>query len=218
MPTTHRVKQGECLSSIAEDHGFPDWKTIYDDPGNAELREKRPNPNVLYPGDKVVIPDKKPKKEACATAQTHTFKVKRAPCMLRIVVKDENEAPIAGKAYELIVGGETREGTTGSDGLVEEAVVPHAERGHLTVWLTEDKEGARFRWELSIGHLDPIQEVEGVQARLNNLGFYCGEVDGEVGPRTRAALRTFQWAFELPITGELDDKTRQKIAEEHGKT
>ena len=43
----HKVEPGECLSSIAEKYGFHQWKTVYDASENADLRTRRPNPNVL---------------------------------------------------------------------------------------------------------------------------------------------------------------------------
>jgi peptidoglycan hydrolase-like protein with peptidoglycan-binding domain len=72
-----------------------------------------------------------------------------------------------------------------------------------------------------IGHLNPLEDTDdeglsGAQARLLNLGYYAGEVDGEMGPRTQAALRAFQEAHGLEVTGELDDETTSKLVEEHG--
>src|ERR1051325_8947818 len=55
---THVVKKGESLSTIARQYGHSDWKAIYDHPANAGFKKKRPNPNVIHPGDVVVIPDK----------------------------------------------------------------------------------------------------------------------------------------------------------------
>lgn len=52
----HTVKAGECLSSIAASYGFRDYRTICDHPSNAAFRAKRPNPNLIYPGDVVMIP------------------------------------------------------------------------------------------------------------------------------------------------------------------
>ena len=67
MATTHIVKRGENLPMIAKKYGFHDWKTIYDHPNNREFRKKRPNPNLILPGDQLFIPDKtavpKPKAE-----------------------------------------------------------------------------------------------------------------------------------------------------------
>ena len=47
-------------------------------------------------------------------------------------------------------------------------------------------------------------EVEEMQARLLALGFDPGTPDGVVGTRTRAALRAFQHAAELPADGYPD--------------
>lgn len=54
----HTVKSGEYLSLIARNYGIPDWQTIYNHPQNADFKRKRPNPNLIYPGDLLFIPDK----------------------------------------------------------------------------------------------------------------------------------------------------------------
>ena len=74
----YKVKKGECLATIAKDKQFYDWKTIYDDSDNEELKKRRPNPNVLYPGDWIVIPAKEQKAETCAVEEAHRFRVTRA--------------------------------------------------------------------------------------------------------------------------------------------
>jgi hypothetical protein len=56
MAQNHIVVKGDTLSGIAKKHGFKDWRTIYNDPSNAAFRRKRPNPNLIFPGDVVVIP------------------------------------------------------------------------------------------------------------------------------------------------------------------
>ena len=85
MPHKHIVKQGECLSLIARRYGFANYRTVYDHADNAELRELRPNPNVLSPGDVVVIPDKDTKTESVATGKFHRFEVATPAKALRIV-------------------------------------------------------------------------------------------------------------------------------------
>jgi N-acetylmuramoyl-L-alanine amidase len=52
----YTVKQGEHLSRLAKQFGFSDYSTIWDHPENAELKRKRNNPNVLYPGDTCSFP------------------------------------------------------------------------------------------------------------------------------------------------------------------
>jgi LysM domain len=58
MPT-HTVRTGETLATIARKYGHSDWKTIYDHPANAEFQRKRPNPNIILPGDVIFIPDQR---------------------------------------------------------------------------------------------------------------------------------------------------------------
>jgi hypothetical protein len=60
MPRSHTVKQGESLYIIAAAHQIADWKKIWNDDANAELRGKRKSPHILFPGDTVVIPDPAP--------------------------------------------------------------------------------------------------------------------------------------------------------------
>jgi peptidoglycan hydrolase-like protein with peptidoglycan-binding domain len=49
------------------------------------------------------------------------------------------------------------------------------------------------------------------QERLKAAGFDPGYIDGVVGPRTRDALRRYQASKGLPITGQLDEATRQVL-------
>jgi peptidoglycan hydrolase-like protein with peptidoglycan-binding domain len=49
------------------------------------------------------------------------------------------------------------------------------------------------------------------QERLKAAGFDPGYVDGVLGARTREALRRYQASRGLPVTGALDDATRQVL-------
>jgi peptidoglycan hydrolase-like protein with peptidoglycan-binding domain len=49
--------------------------------------------------------------------------------------------------------------------------------------------------------------IREMQHRLNLLGFHTGTPDGVLGPRTRAALRAFQRAENLEVTGEPNRRT-----------
>lgn len=57
MSKTYTVVDGDTMEKIAADNGFADWHTIWNDPGNAALRAKRPDPHWIFPGDQVFIPD-----------------------------------------------------------------------------------------------------------------------------------------------------------------
>jgi len=69
---------------------------------------------------------------------------------------------------------------------------------------------------LQLGGMDPTSSATGVQGRLNNLGFYCGAVDGIIGSQTRGAISEFQESQNLTVTGQMDDDTRQALARVHG--
>jgi len=56
MSTPYTVKPGDTLSGIAQKHGFRSWQEIYEDPDNQAFRAKRPNPNLIYPGDVLLLP------------------------------------------------------------------------------------------------------------------------------------------------------------------
>lgn len=53
---TYTVRSGDTFVIIAENHGIPEWRTIYNHAENADFRLRRPNPNVIYPGDEMYIP------------------------------------------------------------------------------------------------------------------------------------------------------------------
>jgi hypothetical protein len=49
------------------------------------------------------------------------------------------------------------------------------------------------------------------QERLKAVGFDPGYIDGVLGPRTRDALHRLQASQGLPVTGQLDETTRQVL-------
>ena len=196
MPKTHEVKRGECLLSICADYGFTDWKPIFDHPENKELKAKRPDPNLLLPGDRIYIPDPRPKTVTLATGERHEVVVKRPTVWLKLKVLDHVEGEREPADYQLTVEGLPKPltGTLGADGVLEVEVPAVAQTARLLI----QKDGAVLeRFELAIGALAPPDSVQGVQERLTRLGFPCGEVDGELGPRTERAIRLFRTRFGI---------------------
>lgn len=213
---TYIAKQGDCFSSLAKQFGFVDYKTIFNHPQNAELKELRKNPNVLYPGDKVFIPDKPSKQVSRAVDQKHKFVRKCKPTMLRICLQDQEHRPYANIRYRLTVDGKVKEGRAGSDGMVTEPIEPDSSDGQLDVWFQDSAgEDGKHTIQLQLGDLDPVSELRGVQSRLMNLGFDCGSVDGIMNEDTELALQEFQRKFSLEVTGQADDATRAKLRQLH---
>ena len=58
---------------------------------------------------------------------------------------------------------------------------------------------------------DPGQVVANVQSALQEQGYYEGEVDGVLGPQTRAALAEYQSAQGLEPTGAVDEPTLETL-------
>lgn len=194
------------MSSIAFDHGFF-WETLWNHPDNADLKRLRKNPNILLAGDVVVIPDLRPRHEAAATEQRHRFRRKGVPEYLRMVVLDSEDQPRTNTPYRLDIDGDLRSGTTDSQGFLEEVIPPNASRGNLVVGEGDDAD----EYSLLLGNLDPIDTSTGVQGRLANLGYDVGPIDGNIGPRTRDAIKQFQRAEGMESTGEMDAPTLQKL-------
>lgn len=55
-----------------------------------------------------------------------------------------------------------------------------------------------------------VNELEG---RLRLLGYYWGKNDGIFGWKTYWSVRTFQYNFGLPVTGEVNLTTKQKLVQ-----
>jgi len=43
-----------------------------------------------------------------------------------------------------------------------------------------------------------------VQRALRHNGYYHGDIDGDIGPGTRAAIRQYQYEHHLEVTGRID--------------
>ena len=56
MGTRYTVKPRDSISKIAARHGLPSWRMVYNSPENADFRKKRPNPNLIQPGQKLRVP------------------------------------------------------------------------------------------------------------------------------------------------------------------
>ncbi len=216
MPTPHTVVPGECLSSIAADFNFDDWRTIYYDASNADFRQLRPNPNLIYPGDILNIPDFDSGHQAGSTETTNVFGITTKTTLLRIVIINTQDQAVAGKRYTLeIPGVPLIDKSTGGDGMVETEIPANASNGVLTVY-HNGASAPPMIWNLDIGGLAPIEEVAGYQARLNNLGFDSGPVDNIKGPLTEAAIKRFQTKYGLVVDGIVGPVTRGKLKDQYG--
>lgn len=215
MSTIHIVKKGECLSSIAYHYMLPDWHIIYDHPQNAEFKAKRPNPNLIYPGDELYIPDPTGREETHPTDLRHIFELKLPPTYVNICIQNEEEEAIADAPFELKVNAFTLAGNTDGDGWIRGKIPAWAEIGDLKVWPVPGDTENFISWEVRLGHLDPLETISGIKGRLNNLGYYYGEVDELEDEEYDAAVRQFQQDNGLVIDGIVGPKTRGELKKDH---
>ena len=63
----------------------------------------------------------------------------------------------------------------------------------------------------SYDNLPPDQVTMNVQAALQDQGYYTGEIDGLVGPKTREAIGTYQTDHNLEVTSAIDEPTVESL-------
>ena len=98
--------------------------------------------------------------------------------------------------------------TTSNEGLVEQEIPANARQGKLSI--------GDMEVPIRVGYMDPVEEVSGQQARLNNLGYDVGEVGTADEERMRLALEEFQFEQGLNVSGACDAQTRARLVEVHG--
>ena len=109
---------------------------------------------------------------------------------------------------ELRVGLTCYKLATDGEGRIEKRIPISATSGKLTI------QGMVFPFQ--IGYLDPIDEVTGCQARLNNLGYYAGPLGQADDKRIRLAVEEFQCDHGLKVDGVCGPNTLSKLKEVHG--
>jgi len=211
VPKTYLLRQQDCLSSIAIQHGLT-AATIWNDPANDSLRHIRKNYNILLPGDELVIPDMRKGEVSAATEQKHTFRRHGVPDKLRITLLDDEGEPRKKLRYTIVIDGHTTDGVTDETGTVEITISPKAKTGKLRIGEGEDEEV----FVLSLGGIDPINTLSGAQQRLHNLGYCCERIDGVNDEKTEITIQEFQSEHEMEVTGSYDDATQDKLEELYG--
>jgi LysM repeat protein len=217
MTQQHTVAQGETLLRIAKQYGYQTSKALYNHPSNAEFKALRPDPNLIYPGDKITIPPKKEKFIPLRTNSINSFVVQNEKEYFRLQIIHEDGDDITGKRIVITIGSQTIDTVLPGNGLIEvELNENDSLTGQVDLYLKEDQSSPSESFTAQVGHLDPIDTLSGVQARCNLLGFDCGTVDGINGSKTKAGVRDFQYEHDLEVDGIAGAKTKAKLQQVFG--
>src|SRR5690606_3705335 len=104
-------------------------------------------------------------------------------------------------------------GDTSSAGKIEVTIPAYCNTAELTVGTGEKQ----LKYNLSLGHLDPTDEVSGFKMRMENLGFAVGGIDDTESQEFERALKLFESENGLEVSGKRDVKNQQKIEELYGR-
>jgi hypothetical protein len=230
----HTVVQGDTIARLAKVKDIPS-ATLWE--GGAKVKAApstpaRADPNLLYPGDKVTLPEEAKKTDSgAATAKQHVYEIGTEYMTLEVRLLDGDHKPHANKKVEVKIdtvatttAGPLNKctGTTDGDGVVKVEKVDPAAR------IAEFSYTGRTV-ELKIGWLDPPDTKSGAIGRLQNLGYLRKEMDADVlnledtAQEYTDAVRAFQSQYvytdpseSASIDGQLNDKTWKKLKDIHG--
>ncbi|MAK92061.1 MAG: hypothetical protein CMI13_12605 [Oleibacter sp.] len=117
--------------------------------------------------------------------------------------------------YELIVNGEKYPGKLDGSGSLKVSIDADAKTGELVIYLDSARKNSLF-WQLEFGALENVVDVSGIQARLNNLGYYCANENGQLDNSTQTAIRQFKAANGLPANAQIEPKLVEKLKQTYG--
>jgi hypothetical protein len=149
---------------IAARHGL-DPQEVWNLSENRTLRESRPNPEVLAPGDVVHLPEPQQPRNPITSGGTHRLRARVPGVRVRFLL-GTSESPLRDEPY--VAEGITTEpirGTTDGDGAVTLTIPVHVRTFDVTL----TRRNATFA--VRVGHLDPAEETSGVETRLQQLGY-----------------------------------------------
>ncbi len=230
----YEVKQGDSIASLAKAKDIPSAE-VWKDGANVKAlanTPKRTDPNLLYPGDVVDVPDNTVKSDSgAATSKKHDYQIGSEYITVEVRLLDGDHKPHKSKKVEVKIDGTATttagptnkcSGTTDGDGVVKiEKVMPDAKKVELSY--------TGRTVELQIGWLDPVDTKSGAIGRLQNLGYLKKELTAEIldipddDADYVAAIKSFQAQYvyttegdKAKIDGRLSKDVTDKLKTVHG--
>lgn len=201
------IRQGDCFASIAARHGV-NVQALVGRGDNRRYQRDGQSPHHLRPGDVIEVPEQPPNRAAefsSGGAKTFVVDVPLVDFALRMIDLDNH--PWKDKRWTLEADHTSYEGRTDGDGWIRQQIPATARVGELCVF-REDADEEPWRFPLRFGGMDPFDDEDGAIHRLQNLGHssaHCGKQG------LTHAVTSFQTAEGLPVTGELDQATHERL-------
>ena len=123
----------------------------------------------------------------------------------------------SNRKVELDIEGVIIESKTDDDG-VAEFILPVSRTDEATLLIYTKKETSKpaYKVQIKLGHLDPITEYSGQQARLTGLGYDCGSVTSHASKQYEESVLQFQKDYGLTADGVCGPDTQAKLEKEYG--
>lgn len=213
-PKPYVIRQGDTILKLALmfDVSIED---IRDHAKNIKLREDLTS-NMLPVGEIVFIPRPRPPSLNVNPQASNKF-MGKVPTQSISIVFENAEGALANEAYKLYgLSEEPTEGTLDDDGKLTIECPVFVDKLRIVF---EKRFVEHAIW---VGHLEPVRQEAGVQARMLHLGYLpvgqrVGDPFSFADREAQAAtVRVFQDAFGLSQTGFADEPTRKKLTDKHG--
>lgn len=212
MARDHVIIAGDHVVRLAYVYGHATVDAVWQHPANAELRQARPDPGVLAVTDVVHVPEAPVRVvEGLATRREHTVVVELPLPTLRLALSRPGGIPYAALACTADVDDARTRIVTDADGALAIELGPFTS----TLSLAFDRSVV----ELAVAQLQPVETTPGWHARLENLGYQPGPLHGDTPAdpyAVRRAIEEFQCDHGLTVDGELGPKTRAALLAAHG--
>ncbi len=206
------VRQGDYLEQLAFRYAF-DAEEVWNDGKNAELKQKRKDPNQLAPGDVLHFArsEKKPYPLHKGTSNEYRASVPKIKTTLHF---SDALQPFANEPYVVEGLAQPVEGSADAQGTVIIESPIHVREVRIVFPKRHQS------YSIRIGDVDPIEETSGVRARLEHLGYLPSGQDAmseaSSDQRLVTAIKEFQRDHGLEPTGEIDDALRAELVKAHG--
>lgn len=177
-------------------------------PSLSPHEEERPEPEPL-PGSTPGQTFDQPPEQEVETLDLNSELVREETQTLDLYLVGDDGRNLAGCACRVRIGEEIRESVVDTTGQLS----LHLPKGLPMVRLEVDMaSGKTLNWLLRLGPAPPVREMLGTQSRLNQLGFFVGQLTGDLDPITQTALKSFQMMSGHPSpSGRPDALTSQSL-------